>query len=220
MADRLSFNELKTKQRTLRAGFPIELALRVHRALSWLGRSEAETDDCDVQFILLWIGFNAAYAQGVSSSPDGEREQYRAFFEALLSLDGERRIYRLVWERFPQEIRMLLDNAFVFAPYWAYRNGSPDHADWSERLERSRKAVNGSLQRQDTVSILSILFDRLYVLRNQLVHGGATWNSEVNRAQVRDGSAVLGSLLPIFVDLMMDGAGRSWQMPHYPPDPV
>lgn len=28
--------------------------------------------------------------------------------------------------------------------------------------------------------ILSILFDRLYVLRNQLVHGGATWNSDVN----------------------------------------
>ncbi|MFD2577593.1 hypothetical protein ACFSTD_01000 [Novosphingobium colocasiae] len=68
----------------------------------------------------------------------------------------------------------------------------------------------------DTARILSILFDRLYVLRNQLVHGGSTWNSDVNRAQVRDGAALLGCLLPIFIDLMMDNAGHEWPMPNYP----
>ena len=34
------------------------------------------------------------------------------------------------------------------------------------------------------------VFDRLYVLRNQLVHGGSTWNSGINRTQVRDGAAI------------------------------
>ena len=56
-----------------------------------------------------------------------------------------------------------------------------------------------------------MVFDRLYVLRNQLVHGGATWNSSVNRAQVRDGAAILGFLLPVFVDLMMDNPRRLGQ---------
>lgn len=46
--------------------------------------------------------------------------------------------------------------------------------------------------------IVIVLFDRLYVLRNQLVHGGATWNSAASRAQVHDDAAVLGCLLPVF----------------------
>ena len=64
----------------------------------------------------------------------------------------------------------------------------------------------------DTGRLLTVVFDRLYVLRNQLVHGGATWNSSVNRSQVKDGAAVLGWMLPLFIDIMMDnpdGLGES-----------
>ena len=55
-------DHLKHKQRELRDGFPLALTLRVHRSLSWLRRATKEDDDLDVRFILLWIGFNAAYA--------------------------------------------------------------------------------------------------------------------------------------------------------------
>jgi hypothetical protein len=54
------------------------------------------------------------------------------------------------------------------------------------------------------------------VLRNQLVHGGATWNSRVNRDQVRDGAAVIGWLLPVFIDIMMDNPDCEWGRPFYP----
>ena len=54
------------------------------------------------------------------------------------------------------------------------------------------------------------------MLRNQLVHGGATWNSGVNRAQVRDGAAILSVLMPVFVDLMMDNPNADWGRPFYP----
>lgn len=214
--DPLSHTALKAKQRTVRDGFPVPLTLRVHRALSWLGRAERESEDADVRFVLLWIGFNAAYAGDLARAIDSEREHFRAFFATLLGFDADRRIYNLVWRRFPHEIRVLLDNRYVFAPFWQHHNGSADHADWPERLERSRKAIASALGRQDTATILSILFDRLYMLRNQLVHGGATWNGEVNRAQVRDGAALLGALLPLFVDLMMDHPAHAWPMPHYP----
>lgn len=101
-------------------------------------------------------------------------------------------------------------------PFWAHHNGVPGNADWAEKLERSRIAIGHALREHDTARILSILFDRLYVLRNQLVHGGATWNSDVNRAQVKDGTALLGCLLPVFIDLMMDNPAQDWPMPHYP----
>ena len=72
-----------------------------------------------------------------------------------------------------------------------------------------------SFEAQDTARTLSFVFDRLYVLRNQLVHGGATWNSAVNRDQVRDGAAILGSLVPVFVDVMMDNPHGDWGRSFY-----
>lgn len=188
----------------------------MHRSISWLARAETESDDADTRFILLWIGFNAAYASDLGLAMERERDAFRAFFATLVGFDGKHRIYDAVWQRFSQEIRLLLDNRYVFAPFWQHHNGAPDQANWAEKLERSRIAIGKALGRHDTATILSILFDRLYVLRNQLVHGGATWNSDVNRAQVRDGASLLGCLLPIFIDLMMDHPEREWPMPHYP----
>lgn len=213
---RLAHEALKEKQRRLRGGFPTPLTLRVHRALSWLGRAEKESGDLDVRFILLWIGFNAAYAADIEAALAGERERFKAFFADLVKLDREQRIYDVVWKRFPNEIRLLLNNKFVFSPFWGHQNGVPGNDEWADRLVASHRAVNGAMARHDTPRILSVIFDRLYVLRNQLIHGGATWNSSANRDQVRDGAAVTGWLLPIFVDIMMDHPEHEWGMPHYP----
>ncbi len=105
---------LKRKQRSLREGFAMPLTLRVHRALSWLRRAEADEGDEDVRFILLWIGFNAAYAGDVGLALGGEsqreRDAFARFFSTLVSFDGKHRIYDMVWQRFSQEIRVLLDN--------------------------------------------------------------------------------------------------------------
>jgi len=212
----LTFDVLKAKQRNIRAGFPDALGLRVHRAISWLGRAESESDDADVRFITLWIGFNSAYAGDITTDISSERGTFKAFFDALVSLDGGRRIYDVVWQRFPHEIRLLLNNKFVFAPFWSHANGIAGHDDWEMRLAASQRALSTALMQFDTSRLLSVVFDRLYVLRNQLVHGGATWNSSVNRHQVRDGAAVLGWLLPIFIDIMMDHPTRDWGRPFYP----
>lgn len=207
---------LKAKQRRLREGFEPSLTLRVHRALSWYGRACDEPNDTDVRFILLWIAFNAAYAAEIDAEMSGERERFRQFFSTLVHLDPDQRIYGMVWSRFPSEIRLLLDNQFVFPPFWAYQNGAENCADWRDKLQRAKRKINVAMAAHDTPLILSILFDRLYVLRNQLIHGGATWCSSVNRNQVRDGAAVLINLVPTFVDIMMDNPEHPWAMPHYP----
>ena len=110
----------------------------------------------------------------------------------------------------------MLDNPYVYHPFRQHQNGVPGYDDWEQKLERSRTAINHALREHGTARILSILFDRLYVLRNQLVHGGATWNSDGNRDEVRAGASLLGFLLPIFVDLMMDNPQHEWPMPTYP----
>lgn len=221
-SDPLDPEALKAKQRELRDGFPLPLTLRVHRALSWLRRAEVEEDDLDVRFILLWIGFNAAYAGDLDRAleSDGkvgnERERFDQFFATLVEMDAGNRIYNVIWERFSQEIRLLMDNKYVFAPFWKHHAGEFGGAGWEVSFDSAKRAANCALAEKNTAVVLSILFDRLYVLRNQLVHGGATWDSSANRNQVRDGASLLGCLLPVFIDLMMDYPQAEWAMPMYP----
>ena len=211
-----SFEILKNKQRAIRDRFPETLGLRTHRSLSWLGRAEKETSDSDVRFILLWIGFNAAYASDIVEDISSERGAFRNFFDTLIELDKDHRIYNAVWERFPHEIRLLLNNKYVFAPFWNHHNNIAGFENWADSLSQSQRVIAIAMTKRDTARILSVVFDRLYVLRNQIVHGGATWNSGVNRSQVGDGAAVLGYLLPLFVDIMMDNPSRDWGKPFYP----
>ena len=119
-------------------------------------------------------------------------------------------------EKFAQEVRLLLSNKYVFAPFWHHHNGFDGYQDWKDRLTISNRQTTSAMKRFDTSRILCNVFDRLYVLRNQLVNGGATWNSSVNRHQVEDGATVLGWLLPVFIDIMMDNPQRDWGKPFYP----
>jgi hypothetical protein len=66
------------------------------------------------------------------------------------------------------------------------------------------------------LQVLSIVLARLYVLRNQLIHGGATWNGSVNRHQVRDCANLLGKLVPIVIEIMMDHPEHDWGVATYP----
>lgn len=209
---------LKAKQRDVREEFPETMGLRVHRAISWIGRAEACVDDEDARFIFLWIAFNAAYAderefQAVISS---ERAAFAGYFDRLAALDSEKRIYNAIWQRFSGPIKMLLDNRYVFNPFWQHHNGIDGFEDWEKKFRSASRTFTQGFQAGDTAKVLSFVFDRLYVLRNQLVHGGSTWNSGVNRAQVRDGAAILGFLMPVFVDLMMDNPEKDWGRPFYP----
>lgn len=68
----------------------------------------------------------------------------------------------------------------------------------------------------DTLKVLGVVFDRLYVLRNQIVHGGSTWNSSVNRAQVRDGATIMMTVVPTLIDLMLDHPELDFGAINYP----
>ncbi|MCV2890680.1 HEPN domain-containing protein [Ruegeria aquimaris] len=218
MLDSLTFRALKEKQRAIRTGFPEAMGLRIHRAISWIGRAEACGEDEDARFIFLWIAFNAAYAdeREFQSVALGERSAFSEYFGKLVTHDEGLRIYKALWQRFSGPVRMLMQNRFVFNPFWQHQNGIKGFEDWEDKFLISSRSFGQAFQDGDCVRVLSFVFDRLYVLRNQLVHGGSTWNSGVNRAQVRDGAAILSFLLPVFVDLMMDNPREDWGRPFYP----
>lgn len=214
------YDRLKTRHRTVRDYHPQDLSLRLHRSLSWLQRAEiaarCESSDPDAVFIFYWIAFNAAYAQDADSFQFNERSVFDGYFGKVVNLDADGAIYDAIWHKFTGPIRVLLNNRYVFQPFWKHHNGEPGYEDWENRFENSKARTHQALASTDTQTILTTLFDRLYVLRNQLVHGGATWNSSVNRSQVNDGAAIMAFIVPALIELMMNNPQEDWGKPFYP----
>ena len=196
------------------------LALRVHRALSWIDRAERESDDPDARFVFYWIAFNAIYAKDIPERHnERERDRFGGYFKDIVRLDTDKRIYDAVWNRFSDSIRDFLNNKFVFQDFWDYHNRKDGKDNWEDRFNREKREANRTLDTRypsATESILPVLFYRLYVLRNQIVHGGATWNSSVNRDQVRAGAKIVRFLVLVFVDIMLDNPNQQWGPPYYP----
>ncbi len=177
--------------------------VRLHRALSWIGRAESEQDDHDARFVFLWIAFNAAYANEVAL--DGRaRDQLAVFFNRLVTLDARERMASLLLSQFTGPIRTMIRNKYVFEPFWRALREHDSSGRWETRFKDDNQLAMRAVMEGGTEHVLAVVFDRLYVLRNQLVHGGATWNSRVNREQVRDGSNLLMSLVPLLVELMIE----------------
>jgi hypothetical protein len=191
--------------------------LRIHRAISWLTRAEAEPEDDDAAFMFLWVAFNAAYARDLGRTEAfSERAAHHDFFSKLADCDSERLIYKAIWSDFANAIRVLMDNRYVFPEFWDFQAGKCTAEQWKDAFARRKQQMNRALAEGDTAWALAIVFERLYTLRNQLVHGGATWNSKVNRDQVRDGRRILETIVPLIVKVMIDSEGKDWGEPAYP----
>lgn len=197
-----------------------QLALRTYRAISWFERAAKEhaANDLDVAFVLYWIAFNAAYASDVHDESVGhEQSAFRKYFGKLISLDKERAIHDAIWERFSGPVRVLMENKYLYDLFWHHANGKPGCAHWERKFSKEKESALRKLAEGRAGATLSILFRRLYTLRNQLVHGGATWNSSINRDSVRDGAAILAFLIPNFIAIMLDNPREDWGPPYYLP---
>jgi hypothetical protein len=216
----MRFAQLKVRQRIERESWPTNLSLRVHRALSWLNRAEqlGEQDDTDGQFIFLWIAFNAAYATEIDERyRTSAQVTSRAFLRKLVELDGaKRRVEGLVWTEFSKSIRVMLDNPYVFKGFWDFQTGLLTEAEWKRKFATAKRAAHRALERQNTVTVLAIVLSRIYVLRNQLIHGGATWKGSVNRDQLRDCANFMAKLVPLVIEIMMDHPETLWGDACYP----
>lgn len=202
MGTPMTARTLKERHRAVREEQPENLRVRIHRAISWLERAEREPDDHDARFIFLWIALNAAYAKEFGFEQT-EREQTRRFMDRLLACDTAGRLQAVVFQQFTGPIRTLIENKFVFEPFWKALREHDSSGTWEQQFAKARTLALKALMERQTDVVLSIVADRLYVLRNQLVHGGATWNGGANRAQVRDAAVILGTLMPVIIELMM-----------------
>jgi len=215
--ENLDYSQLKDLHRSKRENYTDEFSIRIHRSLSWVKRGEKQDEDLDARFIFYWIAFNATYTGSHSNNNSySEKHTYKDFFEKILKYDLEEYIYNAIWNQFSGSVRNLLNNQFIFSSFWNFQNGHEGFEDWEEKFLQSKSMVLKALEHKNTQLILEILFDRLYTLRNQLMHGGATWNGKVNRSQVTDGQSIISFLVPNFLEIMMNNQNEDWGKLSFP----
>jgi hypothetical protein len=193
---------------------PETLTIRIHRAISWLKSAEKQDDNLDLKFISLWVSFNACYAvdlNGISSKP--EKAKLRDFTSSLVQFDRIR-LYNLFWEKYSGPVKVLIENKFVFEKFWEYNRGEAN--DYLSAFNKSIASATNCLSKQNIEGLIEIVLERLYTLRNQLIHGGATYNSKLNRSQLRDACNIMQLLVPIIIDIMLENAEHDWGEIAYP----
>lgn len=212
----MSTSYLKRKLKYVSNAISESHSIRLHRAISWLKAADEFEKNPDVRLICLWVSINSLYAIDEARTEQMlERERFGDFVDRLLICDDEKRLYNILWNKFTGPVRMLIENQYVYGPFWDFQRGTG--RNWERGFQQSIIDANNALSNQNVPYLLRIVLDRLYVLRNQLIHGGATYNSKVNRAQVRDGANLLAALLPVVIELMILNSDRDWGRIYYPP---
>ena len=213
-----------------------DLQRRLQRSKSWLERASSE-QDIDTKYILLWVAFNAAYALERNAAKeelgkageDGKLRdpadwQLRKRFFARLTSVRYRQLYGTIRARLWEPVARIMENEYVFRGFWdSLTDDQFDWAHWqhkgdfeSRRDEVMRQLKRGRAEAENTGYILRQVFDRLGVLRNQLMHGCATRQGTLNRRQVVEGTQILEVLVPLFVDIMADNPEEGWGKISYP----
>ena len=206
---------LKRKLKQLHDQITEDQSIRLHRAISWLKCAEEQSAHADLQFISLWISFNACYANDEKKATEAtEKGLFNDFIQKLIVHDTEKRFFKLLWEKFSGPVRLLIENEYVFKPFWDFQRG--EIKNWKRMHEESVVAANKHLAKQDVPKMLEVVLDRLYTLRNQMIHGGATCKSKVNRSQLRDAINILKLIVPLIIEIMIENSHEDWGKIHYP----
>ena len=204
--------------------------IRMQRAWSWHARSKEVQFD-DEKFIFLWIAFNSAYGTEFPNrnADEGstERRRFTKFVEEIVKRDHKKAIEKYLWEEFSGPVRILLENEFVFCPFWDWVQGRQEGKDWESKLNKKNQRVYKALGNNDVSGVLEEVLSRLYVLRNQIFHGGKTFDKSLGQEQVRDGSRIMEALVPLILQIMQDdiddeksGSDRVWGKLNYPRVPT
>jgi len=192
-------------------------AVRFHRACSWLEVTEQLDSDRDVDQILIhqWIAFNALYGQWDMErhEPLADRESWQVFLGRMLQLDASSRIKSLLTEH-KRLVLAILGNGYLNRYFW-----QEPCCDKAARTGRGGRHKAESWYIEDSWAvILEHVFERVYLLRCQLVHGAATFRSRLNRTALEHCTQFMRILLHTFLLVWVDyGVKEDWGIMCYPP---
>ena len=205
---------------------------RLKRALTWLERCEkCNENEIDEQFLFLWISFNAAYGddgtlqQKRSADREPEHKKLTDFLRRVAKRDDDDRLIGCIRAN-QKRVHDIMNNRFLFRPFWQAEYQGHAASSWQARFKKDKKRMHAKLHAvnpdaQCIGEILRLVFDRLYTLRNQIVHGGAQYCSDYNRSSLQLGHPIIALCVPEILHIMLTAIiknpDENWGKVAYPP---
>ena len=188
--------------------------IRIHRALSWLEAAE-QAHSIDLAFISSWIGFNALYSSSEIDNPKQESKKIWNFIRELAYLDHGNLLWSLLCFENTVLAKRIVANELLFIIFWNSMHNYEE--SWEESFFYSNQEIQSFLEDKNIARYVSAIMQRIYLLRNQLIHGGSTHKGRMNRSQVEDCKVLLMQLLPCMISIMMQYPKKNWGELCYPP---
>ena len=194
------------------------LRVRIHRCYTALKRAELVEQEGDVgvdaALVLRWIALNALYGtwDDQAGMPVKDRVALDTFTSEICRVDADRRIHAALL-KVTQDAKALLENSFVIERFW--RN-----PEWDQvRPQRGRATgFRDDVIGGRTARALHALLIAVYFLRCQIVHGGATLGSSLNRPTVEPAARILNLLSgQLLAAVTEHGLEMQWGAICYPP---
>lgn len=199
--------------------------IRMQRAISWLKQDfELGNTGETISFIVHWIAFESLYSkvENASAPPFSFRrtalEDIMSFIGNIEKNETDRLEIIEAVDGVRGEIKELLENPFVSGTNWnnfykgrmtkAGKRRNPFTGKGSAVKVPSKKALHDQNQLDRT---LKELFQRMYILRNQLFHGNSSYkgsDSSARSEQIVCGARVMRALMPVLITSMLNAMER------------
>lgn len=180
---------------------------RLQRADSWIqAASGLEPDQLHEAFIFLYIAFNCLYGRRKYEGDETQiEEDLDAFFSKILAMHGTDvqhggTILKDALTTCRQDGAVLIRDRFLVNRYW---RGTQPPAALQAKLNKEALGALEALVDSAYREFLSLVFRRISVLRNQVMHGCATYGARsYGRASLTKALRVLRALVPAFYQLV------------------
>ena len=211
---------------------------RVSRSLSWLKDAEQKVKEehlateRHLAFVLYWISFNATYNK-ISidiSQREYELDVVKEFLKKIISLDRNHHMISFCRDEL-QKIEETIRNRYIDHKLWKvignrvknkrYMTESSVFSEHKKISKTEKNFINKTLKNikenivvNDTtiVRMLSILFHRFYIYRNQLLHGSITRGGDVSDAQAKQCLSLMKGFMPLILYIMLDNPNKNWNV--------
>ena len=190
---------------------------RLQRAEAWIDRARSlkEQEWDEGPFIFYWIAFNALYGRH-RETRKGEIEDINWFLSRICKLDkGDGSLSLMLDDiHIKRKMDSLLNNQFLSDVYWREKGRL---RNFKLDLDNDHKKAQIAYEGREFDEYLTILFERLLVLRNQIFHGSSTDKSRSNKGSLRPALAILEELVPQFLKIFKSrGEREKWGKVPYP----
>ena len=105
--------------------------------------------------------------------------------------------------------------AYLFRDFWQTVHG--DDTEWEDNFELSIRKAKQCKEQKNILLYCMTVIERIYILRNQLAHGGSTHGGKMNRQQLQQCILIMDLFVPVIMDIIMQNPDIDWGLLMYQP---